>query len=130
MNKFFEPLGKFPISKSKYKTLQNFDFTLSIEPTTSKFPSICEKIFDPMLSGSIPVYYGQKILKNIPENTFIRINRKTSVKNTIKMLENITSERKEKYRKDIYKFLKSNLADKYRYDTYANLIINTIKSFK
>ena len=70
----FRPLGEFPIANSKNKTLRNYDFTLSIEPTKSKFNSICEKIFDPMLSGSIPIYYGQKFIKNIPENTYIRIN--------------------------------------------------------
>ena len=59
----FKPLGIFPIAKSKFETLGKYEFALSIEPTRSKFNSICEKIFDPMLSGAIPIYYGQKLVQ-------------------------------------------------------------------
>ena len=79
MNLYFKPLGRFKIASSKLKTLKKYDFALAVEPTISKFNSICEKIFDPMLSGTIPVYYGQKLFKNIPENTYIRINKNDSV---------------------------------------------------
>ena len=67
MTFYFKPLGNFPIAKSKSKTLQKYDFALAIEPTISKFNSICEKIFDPMLSGTIPIYYGQKHLRKFPK---------------------------------------------------------------
>ena len=67
MSLYFKPLGKFKIANSKSKTLSNYDFALAIEPTIGNFNSICEKIFDPMLSGTIPVYYGQKFVKNIPK---------------------------------------------------------------
>ena len=66
MAQYFPPLGKFEIAKNKFKTLEKYQFTLVFEPTIGKFNSICEKIFDPMISGSIPVYYGQNLSKNIP----------------------------------------------------------------
>jgi hypothetical protein len=125
---FFEPIGSFPTVESKEETLKNYDFNLIIQPTISKFNSICEKIFDAMMSGSIPVYYGQKLSKEIPENTFIRIKKNSTAKEILSELSNINEQNKSEYRKNIYNFLKSNNADKYRYSTYANLLIETILS--
>lgn len=126
MKLFYTPLGKFPIAKSKEQTLQNYDFTLAIEPTISKFNSICEKIFDPMISGSIPVYYGQNLSNKIPKNTYIKINKYTSAKNLFLNLKNISKSKKSQYRENIYNFLNSNKADKYRYEYYAKFIIKNI----
>ncbi len=122
----YKPLGKFPVAKSKEKTLENYDFALAIEPTVSKFNSICEKIFDPMISGSIPVYYGQDLSKNIPSNAYIKIYEKTSGKEIVEKLQSLTEQQKKEYRKNIYKFLNSDEANKYRYSNYAKIIINMI----
>ncbi len=122
----YKPLGTFPIAKSKEKTLGKYDFTLAIEPTVSKFNSICEKIFDPMISGSIPVYYGQKLSKNIPSNTYIKITRNTSSKEIVEKLKSLTKDQKQEYRKNIFNFLNSDNANKYRYNYYAEIIINAI----
>ncbi len=126
MGLYFKPLGNFPIAKSKLKKLQEYDFALAIEPTVSKFNSICEKIFDPMLSGAIPVYYGQKIIQNIPKNTYIRIDKKDSVNEIINNLKKLSIEEKSRYRENIFKFLNSKQADKYRSSSYAKLIVNAI----
>ena len=126
MNFYFKPLGRFKIASSKLKTLKKYDFALTVEPTISKFNSICEKIFDPMLSGAIPVYYGQKLVKNIPENTYIRINKNDSVEKIVYTLENLSKEKKSEYRKNIYRFLHSKMADRYRSSSYANLIVDAI----
>ena len=126
MSLYFKPLGNFSIAASKSKTLQKYDYALAIEPTISKFNSICEKIFDPMLCGTIPIYYGQKVLKEIPKNTYIRIKKNDSVEEIIKTLKNLSEEDKSDYRKNIFKFLNSKQADKYRCSTYAKLIVNAI----
>ena len=126
MTFYFKPLGTFPIAASKSRTLQNYDFALAIEPTISKFNSICEKIFDPMLSGAIPVYYGQKRLHKIPKNTYIRINKKDSAEEIVNTLKNISEEEKSQYRINIFNFLISKQADKYRSSSYAKLIVNAI----
>ena len=126
MGLYFKPLGNFTIAKSKSKTLQKYDFALAIEPTISNFNSICEKIFDPMLTGTIPVYYGQKILREIPHNTYIRINKKDSVDKIIKTLKNLSEKEKSKYRENIFNFLNSKKADAYRSSSYAELIVNAI----
>ena len=56
---------------SKYK------FSLAIEPYIGEPKMVLEKIIDPMLVGSIPIYYGNTIKEN-PEDTYIRINDKTN----------------------------------------------------
>ncbi len=121
----FKPLGKFPISEFKSKTLEKYDFALAIEPTVSKFNSICEKIFDPMLSGSIPIYFGQEKI-NVPKNTYIRINKNTSVIEIINIIKNLSEERKSEYRENIFNFLNSKKADRYRYHNYAKFFVNTL----
>ena len=121
----FKPLGRFPIANSKSKTLRKYDFSLAIEPTISKFNSVCEKIFDPMLSGTIPIYFGQKF-SNIPENTYIRINKYSSAKDIINIIENLSEEKKKEYRENIYNFLISKEADRYRYSNFANKIVDAI----
>ena len=121
----FKPLGEFPIADYKYKTLGNYDFTLAIEPTISKFNSICEKIFDPMLSGSIPIYFGQEI-KHIPENTYITINKNSSAKDIIYIIENMSEDKKNEYRKNIFNFLNSKEANRYRYSYFAKKLVNAI----
>ena len=122
----YSPLGKFPLAKSKKKTLEKYDFTLAIEPTISKFNSICEKIFDPMISGSIPVYYGQNLSNRIPENTYIKINKFESAEKIFLNLKNMSDNKKSQYRENIYNFLTSDQADRYRYKNYANIIIKNI----
>tara|TARA_Y100001978_G_C23668201_1_gene422286 strand:- start:217 stop:1281 length:1065 start_codon:yes stop_codon:yes gene_type:complete len=123
----FPPLGKFSISKSKLATMENYEFSLAIEPTVGKFNSICEKIFDPMICGTIPIYYGQKNLKDIPINSYIRIDKTTKPRDIIDIIKNTSKDERITYRKNIYKFLISESAKKYRYETYANFIISTIK---
>ncbi len=126
MGIFFEPLGKFPLASSKLDTLSNYEFALAIEPTISKFNSICEKIFDPMIAGAIPLYYGQEFDKSIPENTYLRITKKDSASSIIKKIENLSIDIKKEYRRNIFNFLTSKSADRYRYSTYAKLVVNAI----
>ena len=79
-----------------------------------------------MLSGAIPIYYGQKNLRNIPKNTYIRINKKDSVNKIVQTLQNLSEKEKSEYRQNIFNFLNSKQADIYRSSTYAKLIVNAI----
>ena len=124
---FFKPLGNYPKAEYKYKTLRNYDFSLVFEPTKGKFNSICEKIFDPMLSGTIPIYYGQKDLNSIPKNTYIRIFENSTAKDILKIVKNFPNDLKKEYRKNIYNFLISESARKYRYKNFAKIVISSIK---
>ena len=87
---------------------------------------LLDKIFDPMLAGSIPVYYGPEDI-DIPDNCYIRINNNTNINSLINYLESITEENISDYRNNIYNFLTSDNADKFRYSYFTKQIIDILR---
>ncbi len=114
--------------KSKIETQNKFDFSLVIEPFLGYPITILEKIFDPMLSGSIPIYFGPDKI-SVPDNSYIKISADTSVDEIIDLVEKKSDKEKKVYRQNIYNFLISEAADKYRYTTYSKFLIKKIKSY-
>ena len=114
---------------SKIQTQNKFDFTLAIEPFIGYPLSILEKIFDPMLSGSIPIYFGPNQIP-IPENCYLRIVKDTPFEKIIDLVNKTTLKEKNVMRQNIYNFLISKKADRYRYSTYAKFFIEKIKSYE
>ena len=112
--------------KFKSETLNNYDFSLAIDPYLGKPSMILEKLFDPMLAGSIPIYYGPN-LTDIPKNCYLRIDADTTAKEIISIINKLSPKEKNDYRKNIYDFLISEKAEKYRYSYYANTIKNFFK---
>ena len=128
--KRYPPIDSKGSIENKLNTINNYNFTLAIEPYIGEPKMLLEKLFDPMLSGSIPVYFGQKDI-NVPENIFIRINENTKPKELIDFLSSFKEDEIIEYRDRIYKFLISSEADKFRYSYFANQIIELIqKSIK
>ena len=117
--------NKGPIN-SKISILNEYNFTLAIEPFLGEPKMLLEKIFDPMLSGSIPVYYGHEEL-DIPNDIYIRINENVIPSELIHFLDSFDDDKLNEYRKKIYDFLVSKEADRYRNEHWANQILNIIK---
>ena len=66
-------------------------FNFAVENTINTDGYISEKIFDAFFSGSIPIYSGPKNTSNyIPENTFININKYSSIEELIRITEGIS----------------------------------------
>tara|TARA_Y100000589_G_C27192085_1_gene645210 strand:+ start:507 stop:1553 length:1047 start_codon:yes stop_codon:yes gene_type:complete len=118
--------NKGPI-QNKINTLNDYNFALAIEPYIGEPRMLLEKIFDPMLCGSIPVYYGPEGL-DIPNNIYIRINENVVAENLIKYLESFDESELVEYRTRIYNFLLSNEAERYRNEYWAKEILNIIKN--
>ena len=112
--------------RSKSNTLNNYDFTLAIDPYLGKPSIVLEKLFDPMLAGSIPIYCGPQ-LPDIPRNCYLRINSNTTSNEIINIISQLSLEDKNQYRKNIYNFLISEKAEKYRYSFYAKFLTNIFK---
>ena len=87
---------------------------------------VLDKIFDPMLAGSIPVYYGPKDI-DIPDDVYIRINKGTKPNELIKYLQSKNEKELKKYRERIYKFLISEKSDKFRYSYFANQVLDFLQ---
>lgn len=123
---------RYPIIKSegivnkKIDTTNNFKFTLSIEPYIASPKMVLDKIFDPMLAGSIPVYYGPKDI-DIPDDVYIRINQETNPKELIEYLQSIKEEELKSYRERIYEFLISEKSNKFRYSYFANQVLDFLE---
>ena len=117
--------NKGPIN-SKISKLNEYNFTLAIEPFLGEPKMLFEKIFDPMLSGSIPVYYGHDEL-DIPKDIYIRINENVIPKELMHFLESFDEDKLNEYRNKIYDFLVSKEADRYRNEYWANKILDIIK---
>ena len=52
-----------------------------------------------MLSGTIPIYYGQKDLNSIPKNTYIRIFENSTAKDILKIVKNFPHDLKKNIEK-------------------------------
>ena len=112
--------------RSKLNMINKYKFTLAIEPFIGEPKMVLEKIFDPMLAGSIPVYYGPEGI-DIPDNCYIRISNKTNINSLIKYLNSISEKDILVYRNNIYNFLKSDGANKFRYSYFAKQIIDILR---
>ena len=66
------------------------------------------------------------MFKEIPADTYIRIDEKTNPIELINYLESINEEELINYRKRIYKFLISNNANRFRFKYLANQIIDVL----
>ncbi|KGG14948.1 glycosyltransferase family 10 domain-containing protein [Prochlorococcus sp. MIT 0603] len=112
--------------KSKKDTMKNYNFALAIEPYIGRPYIILEKIFDPMLIGCIPIYYGPSEYSSIPDNIFIKIKKETNINKLTNYLNSFSEEELSKYRNDIYNYLISELADEYRYDKFTKCLIESL----
>ena len=132
INFLFNPLIPKIYSKgqidSKKSVMKKYQFCLAIEPYLGSPFCVMEKIFDPMLAGCIPVYIGfRSEVLGVPENTYIQINRNIKADQLINILESYPEEELIKIRENIWNYLISKKAEKYRYDTFAKFLFNSLK---
>ena len=114
--------------ESKKIIMKDYKFCLAIEPYLGKPFCVMEKIFDPMLAGCIPVYMGfnSKVL-GIPKNTYIQIDKNINAERLINILESYSEDDLIKIRENIWNFLISKKAEKYRYEVFAKFLYNSLK---
>ena len=97
--------------KSKIEVIKNYKFAIAFENSNNDIGGICEKIFDVMAAGCVPIYWGApNVLDYIPENTFIDFRNFSNYQELDKYLKTINESEYNKYIKAIEKFLES---DKY-----------------
>ena len=90
----------------KFKVLGNYRFTIIIENSiTDNF--VTEKIFDAFSTGTVPVYYGAKNIRNIiPKSTFISLEGLDPL-NLMNHLSSISEKKWIAYQKAIQIYLSS-----------------------
>ena len=90
---------------------------------------LLEKIFDPLLCGSIPVYFGHKEI-DLPSNIYIRIDENINTEKLMTYLNSFKEKELIEYRKRIYDYLLSDDANKYRFQYWAYKVVDLFESEK
>lgn len=97
----------------KLKIMSQYKFTLAFE--NNSFPGyITEKLFHPMMSGSIPVYYGaENVTQHIPEDCFIDYRKFKNKEEFWDFIVNFSDEKANLFRENIKRFLSSKKFDQF-----------------
>lgn len=106
---------------------QNCKFAYCYENTKNLENYITEKIFDAMMYGCVPIYWGaQNVLDFIPKECFIDRRDFANQASLHQYLKNMTSEVYERYQVAIYDFLRSDKILPFKAETYANRVVEEI----
>src|ERR1035437_3696472 len=106
--------GELPRGNAyKHEILKNYQYGLCFENTI--FPGyITEKIFDCILCGTIPIYFGAPdISEFIPPAVFIDFKKFSSFKELEHYLTNLPTSASKMYLDAAYDFVNSSSFDKY-----------------
>lgn len=110
---------------TKSEVIKNYTYCLCIENTCGA-GYITEKIFDAMISGSIPIYYGdKKIESSLLKNCIIDITPVIN-KNILEIIDFIQKFNVEKLQENSRNFFKSIEANKFSHENFSSILINRI----
>lgn len=114
-------------AKSKSNVLQQYKYSVCYENVFGLNGYITEKIFDSMLSGTVPIYWGaDNISSYIPEECFIDRRNFFDDKSLYKFLKSIDKDTFMCYQKAINSFLESDKFKKFSIEYYVDEISNEI----
>lgn len=95
--------------ESKIDVIKNYKFAFAFENSNNEIGGICEKIFDVMAAGCVPIYWGApNVLDYIPKETFIDFRDFMDYKKLNEYLQSITENEYNNYLYAISLFMKSD----------------------
>lgn len=105
----------------------NSKFAYCYENTKNLENYITEKIFDAMMYGCVPIYWGaQNILDFVPKECFIDRRDFDNQASLHQYLKNMSQEAYEAYQVAIYNFLRSDKVLPFKSETYAQRVVDEI----
>ena len=119
--------------KDKINLMTNYKFSLAFE--NNRFPGyITEKMFHPMMAGSIPIYYGApNIRDHIPDNCFIAYDNFSNASEFWSFINNLSTKEIFSYRENIKFFLNSEafkpFDSRINAKNITNIILKKYESF-
>ena len=114
---------KGPVER-KSDVLKKYRFCLCLENRYGDYGYITEKIFDAMISGCIPIYFGAKdICKHIPKNCFIDLSIFSDYQELDIVLKSLTSSQIKEYQENIKCFLSSEKIYPFSIDCFVTTLI-------
>jgi hypothetical protein len=113
--------------EDKGSVYQKVKFAYCYENVANLPDYISEKIFDCLLNGCVPVYWGSHTIEeHIPSTCYINRRNFKSTSEVHQSLLNIDADQYQQYQDNIQKFLASPKAMEFDTSTYVSTIINKI----
>ena len=95
---------------SKVEVLENYKYAIAFENSKNEPGGICEKIFDVMAAGCVPIYWGApNVLDYIPKEAFIDYRNFNNYRELDLFLKSITENEYNDYLNAISDFMKSDM---------------------
>lgn len=118
-------------NNGKLKFIKNYKFTIAFENEASPGYTT-EKIFEPMLMNSIPIYWGNPTIdKDFNPKSFVNVNEFTSFDEAIKYIIQLDQDEELFKQKLIQPWFNNNeLPDTFRSDYLLRFLENAIKKGK
>lgn len=113
--------------EDKANVYQKAKFAYCYENVANLPDYISEKIFDCLLNGCVPIYWGSHTIEDhIPSSCFIDRRNFKSMSEMHQFLLNISADKYQKYQDSIHQFLASPKAMEFDTARYVSIIINKI----
>jgi len=113
--------------KKKSEILGNCKFSFCYENVRDLPNYITEKIFDSLLAGCVPIYWGANNVKeHIPSSCFIDRRDFKNIEELHDYLCSITEHQHQTYQDNIKRFLESDQASKFDSKTFSKIISTEI----
>jgi hypothetical protein len=113
---------------NKKDVLREYKFVFCFENTT--FPGfVTEKIFDSMIAGSIPIYYGASdVQEQVPKDCFIDYRDFKTIAELVAFMQNMSEAEYEHYRTNIKTYLSSNdYRNTFSQERFAKTILDILE---
>lgn len=116
---------------NKLEAISNYKFTISFENQKNLRGYVTEKIFDCLISGTVPIYLGsENISEIIPFKCFIDYRDFNSIQELVDYLRNIDERDYEDYLLQAKEFLKSDFFKIFTYSEQIRELNNYIDRFE
>ncbi|MDE3045597.1 MAG: hypothetical protein KGJ02_03020 [Verrucomicrobiota bacterium] len=113
---------------SKWDTLKNYRFSFCYENAKDQRGYITEKIFDSMIAGCVPIYWGaEDIGKFVPGECFIDRRQFSTTRDLYRFLKTMSRETYENYIEAIRKYFKTPRAKFFSIEHFVQTILKDIK---
>ena len=113
---------------SKWQLCEQYKFVLSFENFQGDLGYISEKVFDPLMAGSVPVYLGDRRISDyIPSQAFVDARDFSSYQEMLKYLINLPEKTWQKMRDAGANYLESELLS-FSSHRFAETALNVLLS--
>lgn len=111
------------ITRNKWKTYNNYKFSICYENMKDQVGYITEKIFDCFVGGCVPVYWGASNIQDyVPKKCFIDRREFSSEQELYSFLKNMKKETYNDYIRSTEKYFKTSKAQLFSINNFIKII--------